>query len=224
MVPNSSDRNAACGPYMAPWNSRPPTTATTVSGKFLVSIRKTNTNDHTADPDRAEQIQRLAAEAVGQRAPDRDRHEVHRRADEHGVEHERAGRGVIRRVLGQVGDDDDGEDVVRDVLGEPGAHRGEDLARVLLEHLDDRHGDFTPPASVAAAACACCWACRKTGDSSMDSRMNKPISTSTADSRKGIRQPQDRNASSVWTSASTASSPLAISCPNGTPACGQLAQ
>ena len=68
------------------------------------------------------------------------------------------------------------------------------------------------------------WAARNTGDSSIDSRMNRPISTSTADSRNGIRQPQDRNASSLCTSASNASSPLASNWPSGTPACGQLAQ
>jgi hypothetical protein len=64
----------------------------------------------------------------------------------------------------------------------------------------------------------------KTGDSSTESRIHSPISTSTAESRNGIRQPQARKSASLCTTAITASRPLAISWPAGAPACGQLAQ
>ena len=98
-MPNSSDRNAACGPYMAPWNTSPTTTASTVSPKLLGVDQGEERERPHPDADRAEQVHRLAAEPVGQRAPDRDRHEVHRGPDQHRAEHERAGQ--RRAAVGQ---------------------------------------------------------------------------------------------------------------------------
>ena len=89
-----------------------------------------------ADADRAEEVDRLAADPVRQRAPHRDGDEVDGRGDQDGVE----GEGLAQVELGRdVGRDDDGEDVVADVLGHPGAHRGEDLAGVGAQHEQDRH-------------------------------------------------------------------------------------
>jgi hypothetical protein len=42
--------NAACGPYMAAWNSSPPTAATTMRKADLVSSSGKKTNTQTAAP------------------------------------------------------------------------------------------------------------------------------------------------------------------------------
>jgi hypothetical protein len=47
---------------------------------------------------------------------------------------------------------------------------------------------------------------------------------STADSRNGMRQPQEANASSDWKAASSARTPVASRLPAGAPACGHEAQ
>ena len=116
---------------------------------------------------------------------------MHGRADQHGAQRERAGQLELRR---HVGRDHDREDVVGDVLGEPGAHRRQHLARVAAQH------------GRGSASCRRRLAVRvgarpalNTGDSSTESRIHSPISTSTAESRNGIRQPQARNASSLCT-------------------------
>ena len=49
-MPNSSERNAACGPYMAPCSTSPTTTASAASAKFFVSSSAMNTNAHTPTP------------------------------------------------------------------------------------------------------------------------------------------------------------------------------
>ena len=80
---------------------------------------------------------------------------------------------------------------------------------------------MTPAAARASARSV---PARKIGDSSTCSRTHSPTMTSTADSRNGIRQPQARNAASLWKTARKASRPLAISWPAGAPACGHEAQ
>lgn len=80
---------------------------------------------------------------------------------------------------------------------------------------------FAPAASSASARAR---ASRNAGDSETDTRIHSPMTTSTPDSRNGIRQPQARNASSDWTAASSASTPVASRFPPGAPACGHEAQ
>jgi len=46
-----SAMNAACGPYIAAWNTSPPTTASVVSAKLRVSTSAMNTNAQTPTPD-----------------------------------------------------------------------------------------------------------------------------------------------------------------------------
>ncbi len=194
--------------------------ATVVRAKLRVSISAMNTNAQTPTPAAPIRYTGLRPEPVGQGAPHRDGGEVHDCADEDGAEHERLALVVAGH---QVAGDDDREDVVRDVLGEAGTHRGEDLAGVGPEHLEDRQRLAARHRS-AFRASALAWAALKTGDSSTCSRTYRPMMTSTAESRNGMRQPQARKASSDWNAARMASSPFASSWPPGAPACGQLAQ
>jgi hypothetical protein len=52
-------------------------------------------------------------------------------------------------------------------------------------------------------------------------RMNRPIATSTIDSRNGIRQPQDMNCASVVSASMARNVTVASSRPAGTPNCTQ---
>ena len=49
-VANSSEKNAACGPYIAPWNSRPTVTARVTSPNDLESISGKKANAHRPTP------------------------------------------------------------------------------------------------------------------------------------------------------------------------------
>ena len=57
----------------------------------------------------------------------------------------------------------------------------------------------------------------------MVSRIQSPTTTSRPLSRKGTRQPQERNAASEVIAPISDNTPLASSSPIGTPTCGQLA-
>ncbi|GAA2806907.1 hypothetical protein GCM10020219_093330 [Nonomuraea dietziae] len=74
---------------------------------------------------------------------------------------------------------------------------------------------ITPAIGVLSSSGGACW---KTGDSLMESLIHRPTITSTPDSRNGTRQPHDRNASSDWKAASSASTPVASRLPPGAPA------
>jgi hypothetical protein len=68
------------------------------------------------------------------------------------------------------------------------------------------------------------WIALNTGVSSSFSRIHRPNTTSTADSRNATRQPQDMNCSSLSRTPSSASTPFAIRFPAGGPICAAEAQ
>jgi hypothetical protein len=88
-----------------------------------------------ADADRAHEVERTAPDPVGERAEERDQEEL-----QAGAEEQRTEDGVLgcAEVGRHVGDDDDREDVVRDVLGHPHAHGEEHLPGVPPDDLEDR--------------------------------------------------------------------------------------
>ena len=76
----------------------------------------------------------------------------------------------------------------------------------------------------SSALADCSRAARKTGDSSIETRIQRPTPTSTALSRNGMRQPQDSNCWSVVSAETNARTATARRLPAGAPACGQEAQ
>ena len=130
--------------------------------------------------DRAEQVGRLAAPAVGQRAEHAVEHGGDDGGDEDPHEHVRPREPDLG---GGVGDEVGHADVGEHALAQVDAGNQEDLPRVAAEGF--AMGILTSTAASRTFS--------NSGLSAMLSRMNRPTRTRTALNRNGSRHPQDSN-------------------------------
>ena len=113
----------------------PTTTASQISTGDFVSISPKNGNAHSV-------VITAPARYSGRRptrsesdAPQRHRDQAERRGDDHAGEHRVL---VEAELLLAVDVDEHGQQVEDAVLAHPHAHRGEHVARVLADDVDDR--------------------------------------------------------------------------------------